>query len=263
MRIITKKFSIAVALLSVLFLFGCEDKLNSLTVDELLQEANILYENKDYEESIRFFENFELRFPVHEKVPESIYKRAMSYYLSGKYAQAVAVFEVFLDRYPMHDNKIEAQKRLFYCFYNQVSRYDRDYSLLEKALEYGEVYKNMVYNDKEFYEAYSNLTKFFGHYYLHIIHSSLDRSPKYWIQVLWNAHSMIMQHPKNPETAEAYYRVIEFLCAQNNKSTREDAKIMLEQMKVYHSNSQWYALACKCIVNAQEVYDQPAESFAL
>ena len=251
----TKKFSL-ISAFSVLFLLaGCGDEMNKLTVDELLSEADGQYAQQNYDDAIRFLESYELRFPVHVHVPESVYKRAMSYYLSGKYAQAVAVFEVFLDRYPMHDKKVAAHKYMFYCFYNQVTRYDRDYSLLEKAIEYGNVYKGLVYDDKEFNQAYSNLQKFMVYYYLHTIHSSLSRSPKYWIQALWNSHIMIMQHPKHLATGEAYYRIIEFLCAQNSHGAREDALDLLAKMKIYHANTQWYTMALKCIAEAKEVFD--------
>lgn len=249
----SKKYCNYLLFICLFILGGCEDKLNELSATELLSEAKTKYETAYYEDTIRFLENFELRFPTHKEVPNSVYQRALAYYKDGKYAQAVAVFEVFLDRYPSSPNKIDAHKYLFYCFYNQVMRYDRDYALIEQAFKYGKEYSQFVYQDEAFDQAYANLNKFMAHYYLHIAHYSLDSYPKLWIQMLWSSSRMINEHPENEESAEAYYRIIEFLCAQNNQHAHEDAIFVLNKMKLYYENSPWYLLAQKCIFASEDI----------
>lgn len=244
--------------LCAILLSGCDDALDKLTMTELLQEANEHFDKGNYEDATRFFEKFEIRFPVHQAVPDCVYKRAMSFYLNGDYAQAVAAFESMLDRYPMHDEKIKAQKHIFYCFYNQVTSYERDYEMLEKAFEYAAIYKDLIYEDEEFEKAYSNLNKFMAFYYLVQIQDAVLRGPKHWVRMLWVATDMIRRMPRHHDTAEAYYRVIEFLCAQNPVGARADAHTMLRKMSEYHSNSEWYVLAKKCIDSAKDVVEYSA-----
>lgn len=242
-----KLFSLFTIIFSVFLLSACEDTLNKLSADELMQEAEGHYKGKDWKEAVRFWENFELRFPSHPKVAEAMYQRGLAYYNAGSYAQAVAVFEAFIDKYPLHEKKIDAQAKMFYCFYNQITRYDRDYSLLEKAVEYGQAYAKVVYEDKQFEDAMKRLHNFVVHYSLQYVHLSLDSVPKLWIQLLWKSNDIINNYPEHPEAAEAYYRVIEFLCAQKNDGMLQDAKGLLVKMQQNHANTEWYMLAKKCV----------------
>jgi len=252
-----KKMTFIYCLCAIL-LAGCDDALDKLTMTELLQEANDHFDKGNYEDATRFFEKFELRFPVHQAVPDCAYKRAMSFYLNGDYPQAVAAFEAMLDRYPMHDQKINVQKHIFYCFYKQVTSYERDYEMLEKAFEYAAVYKDLIYEDEEFEKAYSNLNKFMAFHYLVQIHDAVSRGPKHWVRMLWVAVDMIRRMPRHNDTAEAYYRVVEFLCAQNAAGARADADTILKKMSAYHANSEWYVRAKKCMDSAKDLVEYAA-----
>lgn len=107
--------NILVAFLSLFILIGCEDPLNKLQADELLYVSEDNYEKGYYGYSIKALENFEWRFPEHEKIPDAIYKRALAHYRYGNYSIAAAVFEKFLDKYPSHPKNLQAKQYLADC----------------------------------------------------------------------------------------------------------------------------------------------------
>lgn len=237
------RFSCILAISSAFFLAGCEDALDKLDSAQLLETANKHYEEESYMEAVRFFDNFEIRFPLHQKVADAMYKRALAFYKHGNYAEALAVFELYISRYPTNEHVLSAQKHLFFCFYNRITNYERDYSIIEKAYEYGLAYKALESEDKIFNDAFDNVQAFMAYWYVRNMHISLEQSPKLWVQALWMAKDLIKNHPKHEFTAEGFYRLIEFLVAQGNVKAKKDALVLLEKMKELHGSSIWFEKA--------------------
>ena len=237
----------------VFLLSACEDALDRLSADELISEANKHYKNKKYKEAARFLEKFELNYPSNQGVEDALFNRAQAYFDAGSYAQSAAVFEIFIQKYPLSDKKVEAHKKLFYCFYKQINRYDRDYSLIENAFEHGQAYAALVYDDEVFEEAMQNLYSFLVHTSVNAMHRALDAATVQWIKVLWVSEYIIRKYGNHPEAAQAYFRMIEFFISQNSKNAHEDAKHLLTKMQENHGNTQWYVMAKKLINEEKEV----------
>lgn len=244
---------ITLVALSCLLLAGCENALDKLKDHELLKEGNECFEKRNYESAIKFFEHFENKFPSHAQVMESNYKRAIAYYSTGQYPSAIAAFEHFIDQYPANEKVVDACRHLFFCYYNQVSRYDRNYEMIEKAIEQAEVFKAYYIEDNEFKEALSKLEEFKVYYYLNDMHLGLQKNPQAWIKSLWNISELMKNASAHKLSAEGYYRLIEFLTQQNSNNARKDALVVLEEMQKHHEESTWYEKAKTAIALAKPV----------
>jgi len=239
--------------LSCLLLTGCENALDKLKDSELFEQGSKCFEQKNYESAIKFLEHFENKFPGSTKIMESNYKRAIAYYSAQIYPSAIAAFELFIERYPTSDKVMEARRYLFFCYYNQVSRYDRNYDMVEKALQQAMLYREYYVEDKEFKEAFDRLQEFMVYYFINDMHLGMDRRPRAWIKSLWNISELLKVAPGHKLSAEAYYRLIEFLTCQNSQDARKDAAIILEQMEKNHAQSSWYIKAQAALKAAKPV----------
>jgi outer membrane protein assembly factor BamD (BamD/ComL family) len=231
----------------LLFLAGCENKLDKLTQAEVYDEANKHFDNKNYGSAVRFFEHYEAKYPLSNNIKDSMYKRAMSYYNRGEYAFAIVAFEAFIYKYPTDERIVKIHRNIFFCYYNQMTRYDRDYELIEKAIESSVNYQECYVEDPIFQEALKRLDEFFIFHKLNQIHRAIENDPKLWISVLWNASDIVKNKGNHKFAAEAYYRLIEFLVAQKSESIKQDAIAIFEQMSKYHSDSEWFIQAQKKI----------------
>lgn len=105
---------------SIFLLIGCEEDMNKLTAQELLNKAQHNYEEFAYKDAERFLEKFEERFSEHGEIPNVLYKRALVSYRSGDYKKASILFEKFLEKYPSHQHASQAQEYLRDC--NEMQR---------------------------------------------------------------------------------------------------------------------------------------------
>lgn len=231
-------------LLIVILLAGCgTEKKHMQTASELFQDAQTLFNKKSYKQAAKFYEKFELMYPANEKIMESTYKRGLACFSSRSYAAAAAVFEQFIESYPRCEYTEQATKLLFLCFYNQITRHDRDQAMLEKAIEAGERYREYNLNDLDFEKAFEHLKVMKSFNLLKRTHVALKFIPINWAQALCGANLTINENEQIPIAAEAFFRWIEFLANQKNEKTYKDAKIVFEKMKELHSQSPWFTKA--------------------
>lgn len=227
------------AILSLLFLAGCGDKADTMSAEDLLYAGEKSYESKHYTDAEHYFDSFELRFPLHKKIPDVMFKRAVALYRQGNQAAAVPIFEMFMDRYPTHKAVESAQWHLFFCYYNQITNYERDFGVIQKAYEHGIGFRALGVEDETFDEAFKKLQLFLLFSVLRNVHLSLEKSPKLWGQMMWHAENLVKNHGNHEMTAEAYYRMIEFLVAQNTAGTKEDAKQIFKMMRYASDKPEW------------------------
>ena len=243
-----------------LLLVGCTDTLEALSEEDLFNQANKLYEKKSYEDSIPLFNKFEIKYSTSPKIKEAIFKRATAAYLSQRYAEAITAFESFIERYPLDEKKVEAKKMIFFSYYNQITDYEHDMSMLEKAIM--EAFELQSYNveDKEVEEAILKIKKFIIFSEIYTLHNAIDIEN--WVSALWIASATIKNHYYHELIEEAYYRIIEIFACQKNKNLKHDAGVILHKMSELFPNSIWYKKAQEiCQKNGvhEEMVEQRAD----
>ncbi len=236
------RWNFGILLFLAFLISGCGSDEKVLPAEKLIENANKFFEKKEYKKADKLFRQFELLYPGDSKVSETIYKRGLALYFAKKLAEAAAVFEIFVDQYPENEKVIDAKRRIFFCFYSQINRNDRDQSIFDKALESGENYSLLKVEDPEFDKCYNYLKTLRLGNLLGRMHNSLKNKPIIWSQVLWAASNIIKDFANYKDSAEAFYRWIEFL-SQQNPTIAKDALIIKESMKIYHEKSVWYTRA--------------------
>lgn len=236
--------------LFIVLLSGCgvNQPKKADSAQKLIGDAEILFNKGYYKKAAKVYKNFEIMYPSDSKVPQAMYKRGLAYFKAKNFALAAAAFEVYVENYPASEFSADAYKKIFYCFFNQINRNDRDQSVFQKALESGENYKVLGLNDPDFDKAFGSLKELLLGNYLKRIHSAFYHKPAIWPQILIAAKRVIEEDSKNPMAAEAYFRWIEFLSAQKNEKANQDAKFIFAKMKAnIPSENKWIALAQKSI----------------
>lgn len=226
-------------------LCGCmkEETLKDVPPEKIWEDANKFMNNKNYKKAAKYYEDFEIFYPAHKNSQEALFQRGLAHYKNRNYAQAAAVLENFADIYPNTQQSEKAKRIVFFCFYNQITRHDRDQNIREKAIEAGENYAALGKDDKDFEMAFKHAKIMQLFNLLKRVHIALKFFPKKWTQALWASNLVLEKDHAHPIAAECYYRWIEFLTAQNNAKATKDAHMILQKMEEHHKSSEWFQLA--------------------
>jgi outer membrane protein assembly factor BamD len=237
-------------LLFIVLLSGCgvDHAKKADSAQKLISDAETLFNSGYYKKAAKVYKNFEIMYPSDSKVPQAMYKRGLAYFKAKNFALAAAAFEVYVENYPASEFSNDAYKKIFYCFFKQINRNDRDQSIFQKALESGENYKALGLEDPEFEKAFDSLRELLLGNYLKRIHSAFYHKPAIWPQILVASKRVIEEYPNNDLSAEAYFRWIEFLAGQKSEFAKKDALFIYEKMKknITPSNK-WFLLASKIV----------------
>jgi len=68
-----------------------------------LQSANINYNQKNYEQAVGYFRNFQNEFSTDTRVPQAMYQEAQSLYRMEFYSDAVNVWQKLANKFPKHE----------------------------------------------------------------------------------------------------------------------------------------------------------------
>ena len=225
------------------FLTSCNDSSNILSEEKLFQEAEILKKEGKYKEAAKLFDKVELNFTNSEKAADALFDKGVCYFLQEAHPMAISVLETFIQRYPFSPKIIEAKKIIFFSYYNRLTRYDRNFDLLKKALKEGAEFQAFNVQDKDVDQALIHIQELVVYSQLNIIDFSLENNPKLWIQALWSASDLIRTNSEHQLSAEAYYRIIEILANQDNELLVKDALKVWDKMNENLVNSIWHEKA--------------------
>jgi outer membrane protein assembly factor BamD len=105
-----------------------DDVENSLTAEELYNEAKRHLDSKAYDRAVRSFKILQTRYPFGRYAEQAQLEMAYAYYKAGQTEQALATADRFIRTYPTHPN-------VDYAFYIRgVTNYEQKVGLLEKLM---------------------------------------------------------------------------------------------------------------------------------
>jgi outer membrane protein assembly factor BamD len=125
------------ALLAALFFTGCAElKPEKFLQDKPLYEHALgLYEKRDYDQAIPFFESLKNRFPQSPYAVESELKIADAQFDTNEYGEAEISYENFRSLHPTHDRIPYVVFRIGMCHFNKIpSGSGRDSLQTQRAL---------------------------------------------------------------------------------------------------------------------------------
>ncbi|MFO1242349.1 MAG: outer membrane protein assembly factor BamD [Rickettsiales bacterium] len=126
---------------SLTFLSACssddEDEENDPVeaADVLYNKARKTFDEQDYKEAIKQFDEVERVHPYSEWAPRSQIMSAYASYRSRKYDDAILTLERFVKLHPGNESAPYAYYMIAQCYYEQISDVGRDQGMTEKALK--------------------------------------------------------------------------------------------------------------------------------
>ncbi|MCB0307903.1 MAG: outer membrane protein assembly factor BamD [Bdellovibrionales bacterium] len=101
----------------------------------LFEHGMKLYNNKEYTESIAYFESLKYRFPTSSFAPESELKIADAHFNRAEFLEATLNYQNFKMLYPSHPKVPYATYQMGLCYYEEApTAIDRDQDNLIKAI---------------------------------------------------------------------------------------------------------------------------------
>ncbi|MDY0133317.1 MAG: outer membrane protein assembly factor BamD [Desulforegulaceae bacterium] len=124
--------------MAAVFLSGCGlfHKETEKTATELITEARTEFEDKDYLDAIKLFEQLRNWYPFSEHVKEAQIKIGDAYFELKKYDEAIRAYKLFERLYPLHPEAEKASFRIAESYYKQILSIDRDQTYTEEALNH-------------------------------------------------------------------------------------------------------------------------------
>lgn len=129
------------AILAVMGLSACssddeEDENDPVeSADVLYEKARKTFDEGDYKESIKQFDEVERVHPYSEWAPRSQIMSAYASYRKRDYDDAILTLQRFVKLHPGHESAPYAYYMIALCYYEQISDVGRDQGMTEDALK--------------------------------------------------------------------------------------------------------------------------------
>lgn len=104
--------------------------------DEVLSEANYLYENEKYDQAAEIFNFLFLNYDFSAYKSYSLYMIGMSHMKSENWLEASEAFEMFVNRFMTDSLYPNSLYNLAFCYENSAPQYERDQTDRKLALMY-------------------------------------------------------------------------------------------------------------------------------
>lgn len=137
-----KRFLLALPLLASLVLVSACSSDDEEDENDPVEPANVLYEKarktfdeRNYKESIKEFDEVERVHPYSEWAPRSQIMSAYASYRSRQYDDAILTLERFVKLHPGNESAPYAYYMIALCYYEQISDVGRDQGMTEKSLK--------------------------------------------------------------------------------------------------------------------------------
>ena len=105
------------------------------SADVLYQKARKTFDEHDYKEAIKQFDEVERVHPYSDWAPRSQIMSAYASYRSRQYDDAILTLERFVKMHPGNDSASYAYYMIALCYYEQISDVGRDQGMTEKSLK--------------------------------------------------------------------------------------------------------------------------------
>lgn len=221
-------------------LTGCAAGDNSIAdapVEYLYNQGHKYFQEKDFEESARYFDEVERQHPYSAWAPRAQIMTAFAFYNANKYDDAILALDRFIQLHPGNKNIAYAYYLKGLCYFEQMSDVSREQKMTEDALE---TFKELLYRfpnsvyvpdvNEKLKEISSHLAgkeMAVGRYYL---------KNKEYIPALNRFQSVILEHPNANQSSEALYRLSACYTALG---MMQQATQMKNILKYYYPKSPW------------------------
>jgi outer membrane protein assembly factor BamD len=127
--------------LAAVLLAGCpslwnvEKAAKEPTADELFQQAEDQFKNKDYSQAVEAYQKLKSAHPDYRKVVEAYVKEGDALYADGLYDKAISRYLQFLELYPGHAYVPRVKYYIAMAYFNQIKNTDLDSSLVQRAAD--------------------------------------------------------------------------------------------------------------------------------
>jgi len=105
------------------------------SAEELYQEAEKRFKDKEYTEAVDAFQRLKSAYPDFEKMPGVYVKVGDALYANGDYEKAISRYLQFLELYPAHSYVPRVKYYIAMSYFNQIKKLDLDNALLQRAAE--------------------------------------------------------------------------------------------------------------------------------
>lgn len=125
----------------LLLLSACSDKEEDAApkpaapVETLYNEAHDKFDDKDYKEAVKAFEEVERQYPFSEWAVNAQVMSGYASYRAGDYNTAISTLQRYVKLYPGNDETPYAYYLIALCYYEQISDVGRDQKVTEQALQ--------------------------------------------------------------------------------------------------------------------------------
>ena len=221
-------------------LFGCAASDHSIpdsSVEYLYNKGHMYFQQKDFEESAKYFDEVEKQHPYSIWAPRAQIMTAYAFYNAKKYDDAIFALDRFIQLHPGNKNIAYAYYLKGLCYFEQMSDVSREQKMTEDALE---TFKELLYRfpnsvyvadvNEKLKEISSHLAgkeMSVGRYYL---------KNKEYIPALNRFQAVVLEHPHANQSAEALYRMSACYTALGMKNqTKQIASIL----QYYYPKSPW------------------------
>jgi outer membrane protein assembly factor BamD len=103
--------------------------------EQLYADARVLFDAKDYKESVKAFEEVERQHPYSEWAVNGQVMAAYANYKANQYDEAISTLERFVKLYPNNESTPYAYYLIALCYYEQISDVGRDQKITEDAMQ--------------------------------------------------------------------------------------------------------------------------------
>lgn len=193
------------------FLTACaagDHSIPDTPVENLYNLGHTYFQQKNYEEAARYFDEVEQQHPYSVWSPRAQIMTAYSYYNAQKYDDAILALDRFIQLHPGNRNIAYAYYLKGLCYFEQMSDVSREQKMTEDAME---TFKELLYRfpnsvyvadvNEKLKEINSHLAgkeMAVGRYYL---------KTKEYIPALNRFQSVLLEHPAGNQSSEALYRM--------------------------------------------------------
>lgn len=105
------------------------------TAEELFQDAEKHYKNKDYAQAAEAYQKLKSGHPDFEKIAMAYVKEADAQYADRNYEKAISRYLQFLELYPTHPYVARVKYQIAMAYFNQIKNTDLDTSILQRATD--------------------------------------------------------------------------------------------------------------------------------
>lgn len=119
------------------FILACakdkEDKLATLTPEQLYSEGMILLKKQEFRASVKYFERINQEYPYSPLAANSQLMESYAYYRTAKFEYAIAALDDYIILYPGEKSIEYAYYLRALCYYDEIVSINLDQLITEKA----------------------------------------------------------------------------------------------------------------------------------